>query len=108
MHTLDPRARAFLTWLRVIGWPSLAERTPAQARRDFRLLTAATSRTPSRVRVRYGSIPGPAGRLPVRWYTPRTKRAPRPLLVWFHGGGVVGGDLVTPDCTPPALAGPSR
>ena len=104
MHALDPRARALLTWLRVIGWPSLAERTPAQARRDFRLLTAATSRTPSGVRVRYGSIPGPAGRLPVRWYTPRTGRAPRPLLVWFHGGGFVVGDLFTADGTARTLA----
>jgi acetyl esterase len=104
MYALDPRARAFLTWLRVIGWPSLAERTPAQARRDFRLLTAATSRTPSRVRVRYGSIPGPAGRLPVRWYTPRTGRTPRPLLVWFHGGGFVVGDLFTADGTARTLA----
>ncbi|HKN89470.1 MAG TPA: alpha/beta hydrolase, partial [Acidimicrobiia bacterium] len=104
MHALDPRARALLTWLRVIGWPSLAERTPAQARRDFRLLTAATSRTPSGVRVRYGSIPGAAGRLPVRWYTPRTGRAPRPLLVWFHGGGFVVGDLFTADGTARTLA----
>jgi acetyl esterase len=104
MQALDPRARALLTWLRVIGWPSLAERTPAQARRDFRLLTAATSRTPSGVRVRYGSIPGPAGRLPVRWYTPRTGRAPRPLLVWFHGGGFVVGDLFTADGTARTLA----
>src|SRR5207245_1528166 len=81
-----------------------AERTPAQARRDFRLLTAVTSRTPSGVRVRYGSIPGPAGRLPVRWYTPRTGRAPRPLLVWFHGGGFVVGDLFTADGTARTLA----
>src|SRR5207248_1743581 len=79
-------------------------RTPAQARRDFRLLTAATSRTPSGVRVRYGSIPGAAGRLPVRWYTPRTGRAPRPLLVWFHGGGFVVGDLFTADGTARNLA----
>ena len=62
MQALDPRARALLTWLRVIGWPSLAERTPAQARRDFRLLTAATSRTDAAkireglTKVRNGSV----------------------------------------------------
>src|SRR2546421_5137315 len=104
MHALDPRARAYLTCLRVIGGPSLPGRPPAQARRDFRLLPAATSRTPSGVGVGYGSTPGPAGRLPVRWYTPRTGRAPRPLLVWFHGGGFVVGDLFTADGTARTLA----
>ena len=104
MHPLDPRARAFLAWLRVVGWPSLAERTPAQARRDFRLLSGLTGSAPSVARVRYGSIPGASGRLPVRWYTPKTGRTPRPLLVWFHGGGFVVGDLFTADGTARALA----
>jgi acetyl esterase len=37
-------------------------------------------------------IPGPAGEIPVRIYTP-TGEAPFPVLVWFHGGGWVLGSL---------------
>ena len=38
-------------------------------------------------------IPGPAGDLPVRVYTP-AGRGPFPLVVFFHGGGWVLGDLM--------------
>jgi acetyl esterase len=41
-------------------------------------------------------IPGPAGTLRVRVYTP-TGRGPFPLVVFFHGGGWVLGDLNTHD-----------
>ena len=37
------------------------------------------------------TIPGPAGELPVRIYTPRGK-APFPVIVYFHGGGWVIAD----------------
>jgi len=41
-------------------------------------------------------IPGPAGELPVRVYTPEG-RGPFPLVVFYHGGGWVLGDLDTHD-----------
>ena len=77
---LDPRARAFLAWLDLIGWPRLAERSPAQARRDVRNLAAATSRMESVAKVADRTIPGPGGPLPLRIYTPRHGRRPRPVL----------------------------
>ncbi|TJZ59242.1 alpha/beta hydrolase [Streptomyces piniterrae] len=38
-------------------------------------------------------VPGPAGPLPVRVYRPSRRPGPCPLLVFFHGGGWVAGDL---------------
>jgi len=49
------------------------------------------------------SIPGPAGAIPVRIYTP-VGTAPFPLIVYFHGGGYVVGDLDTQDMIARALA----
>jgi len=40
---------------------------------------------------RDGTIPGPAGRLPVRVYTPQGQ-GPFPVIVYFHGGGWVIAD----------------
>jgi len=42
------------------------------------------------------NIPGPGGEIPVRIYTPEGS-GPFPILVWFHGGGWVLGDLENAD-----------
>ena len=42
------------------------------------------------------TVPGPAGEIPVRIYTPAGE-GPRGVLVYFHGGGWVIGDLETVD-----------
>ena len=36
-----------------------------------------------------GTIPGPAGALPVRVFTPRSGTGPFPIVVYYHGGGWV-------------------
>lgn len=45
------------------------------------------------------TVPGPAGALPVRIYRPLEAPGPAPILVWYHGGGWVIGDLDTTDAT---------
>src|SRR5699024_12265747 len=42
--------------------------------------------------------PGPHGPVPVRIYTPTAPAgAPRPVLVWCHGGAFMHGDLDMPE-----------
>ena len=53
--------------------------------------------SPAEVAARDLSIPGPAGAIPARLYTPPNAVTPGPCLVYFHGGGWVIGDLATHD-----------
>jgi acetyl esterase len=94
---IDPRARAFLASLDAMGWPRMHERTPPQARRDYRLLANLTSGWQPVARVRDAIAHDADRAVRVRVYTPLRGRAPRPLLVYFHGGGFVVGDLDTVD-----------
>ncbi|MCB2057441.1 MAG: alpha/beta hydrolase [Novosphingobium sp.] len=41
------------------------------------------------------SCPGPAGNIPLRFYDVRESRDPSPVVLFFHGGGFVIGDLDT-------------
>ena len=53
--------------------------------------------------VRAGVVPGPAGHIRVRIYTPKADGL-RPVVVFFHGGGWVVGDLDTHDRHARAIA----
>jgi acetyl esterase len=50
------------------------------------------------------TVRGAAGPLPARLYVPRGASAPGPLLVFFHGGGMVYGDLESHDALCRVLA----
>lgn len=76
--------------------------TPAEARATTGkalALGAAPSRPMAEVDDR--AIPGPAGDIPVRVYRPPGLSGSRPLLLYFHQGGCVMGDLdwCEPFCT---------
>jgi acetyl esterase/lipase len=51
------------------------------------------------LRVQDRTIDGPAGPVNIRIYWPPTDHATPPVLVFFHGGGFVAGDLDTHDGT---------
>jgi acetyl esterase len=70
-------------------------------RQSMRLITG----TPTAVAaVRDERIPGPGGALAVRIYHPSAQSAPLPVIVYFHGGGWVLGDLDSHDNVCRALA----
>ena len=50
------------------------------------------------------TIPGPGGALPARVYTPKTGKAPYPVVLYFHGGGFVIATNDTYDASARALA----
>lgn len=72
----------------------------AQRREDTRRTSMIMAGPPVPVReVREVTIDGPGGALPARLYVPfgHGLGSPEPLLVWFHGGGFVLGDLESAD-----------
>jgi acetyl esterase len=91
---LDPELAALLPKLPIRDPRTL---TPQTAREQ--LLALARSRNnvplPQPAAVADRTIPGAAGPLRVRVYRP--KRTPAPIIVYFHGGGWVAGDLDTHD-----------
>ncbi len=99
---LDPQAKAFLDQLAAASAPPLNALPVAEARQALRTLFSTGGPEPVH-KVEDRQIPGPAGGLPVRTYTPAGK-GPLPVLVYFHGGGWVLGDLETHDSTCRTLA----
>ena len=93
---LDPQAQAVIDAVNDLGLPALWEVTPEQAR----INAASRPRPvgPQVAAVADRSIPGPDGDVPVRIYTPEGT-GPFPILVWYHGGGWVIGDLESADPT---------
>lgn len=93
---LDPQAQAFLDQMAASGAPPLTSQSVAQARRSL-LVFASLGGDPEPVAtVEDRKLPGPAGAIPVRVYTPAGS-GPFPVLVYFHGGGWVLCDLDTHD-----------
>ena len=95
---LDPQAQAVLDQLAALGLPAVNEVSPQEARANAKLRPRAQG--PEVAKVEDRSIPGPDGDVPVRIYTPEGT-GPFPIMVWYHGGGWVIGDLESAD-------GPSR
>jgi acetyl esterase len=72
------------------------EQTPAEAREGYLALGNMFGPGEEVTSVEDRTISGPAGEIPVRIYTP-AGTGPFPVLVFFHGGGFVIGDLDSHD-----------
>ncbi|MDX1649395.1 MAG: alpha/beta hydrolase [Myxococcota bacterium] len=72
------------------------ELSPAEAREAYRAMAALLGPGEPVATVEERHVPGPAGPVPVRVYRP-DGAGPHPILVFYHGGGWVIGDLDTHD-----------
>ncbi|HZR84252.1 MAG TPA: alpha/beta hydrolase [Candidatus Binatia bacterium] len=101
---LDPQCKMLIEMLAPPGAPTMDQMSPVEARAMMRRMTDIRAGAGEEVRkVENRKIPAPHGDIPVRIYTPEGG-APLPVLVYFHGGGWVIGDLETHDASCRALA----
>ncbi len=107
---LHPHAKALLDFIVERGIPPTHTLSPAQARAFYLERRAVTQPDPPAIaEVRELRAPGPGGVIPLRLYHPRAaseRQVAPPVLLYFHGGGWVIGDLDTHDtlCRQLALA----
>jgi acetyl esterase len=97
---LDPQARAVIDLVIKSGRPAYNTLSPKEARQLFRETRPAATPTPAEIgAVRDLTADGPGGPIPVRVYRPAGVPAGTalPVLVFYHGGGWVIGDLETHD-----------
>ncbi len=92
-NTLDPTVQHFLADRRAHGEQGLAVNDDVMATRGSKMADPGTLVHP-RIQVPSTEllIPGPAGLIRARHYRPPVAE-PAPLLVFYHGGGLVYGDL---------------
>ena len=96
---LDPEMVAALETIAGRGYPFIHEASVSEAREMIRDIFGAEADAVDSVGVvEDGTVPGPAGDVPVRVYTPDGE-GPFPILVFCHGGGFVAGDLEAYDPT---------
>ena len=93
---LDPQVSAFLHQIAAAGAPPPHEQTPDEARAGFTLLAVMAGPPEEPVATEDGTLPGPNGEIPVRIYRPAGGGL-LPVVVYFHGGGWVIGDITSHD-----------
>src|SRR5438105_28807 len=100
---LDPQAQALIA--SVAGGKPVEQMTPQEMRDALEERVRLTGGPPEPVdQVVPGVVPGPAGPIVVRIYTPKGGQAALPGLVYLHGGGWARGSLQTHDIVCRSLA----
>ncbi|MBO0849769.1 MAG: alpha/beta hydrolase [Pseudonocardia sp.] len=92
---VHPEAEQLLALLAEAGAPPFEELTVPAARAATQGFLELQGEPGAVAAVTNRTVPGPLGEIPVRVYTPTRSSAsgPTPVVVYFHGGGWVIGDL---------------
>src|ERR1700675_1113526 len=93
---LDPQVQAYMDQMAALNMPQLNTLTPEIIREAISMQFALLGEPEAVAHVENLTIPGPAGEIPVRIYTPQGD-GPFPVLAYFHGGGWVICNLDTHD-----------
>src|SRR5438105_1978003 len=97
---LDPVVKTLLDQIAETGGPTLREAGVEQGREMLQMMAMMEGDPVEIERVEPITV---AGTIPARLYA-ATNQRPRPIVVWYHGGGWVIGDLETADRTCRKLA----
>src|ERR1700684_3553764 len=94
---LDPHAKRFLDMVESARVPDMSRLTPSELRQTFLSLAHMVDAKDIPIgKIENREVPGPAGRLKIRIYSPVDSDAePTAGLVFFHGGGGVFCNLET-------------
>lgn len=94
---IRPDMKAFLDMMAQVNGPKLADMTLAEARASYVAMHGLADRPARSLPViRDLACPGPNGEIPLRLYDAREARdAASPVVMFYHGGGFVIGDLDT-------------
>ena len=93
---LDPQAQTLVDAMAKLNLKPVEDSTPEEARESMRSRTAALGPFAEVAAVSEHRVPVTDGKITVRLYSPGGS-GPHPVLVFYHGGGWVIGDLDTHD-----------
>jgi acetyl esterase len=93
---LDPQAQKVVDAVTALNLKPIPQSTPDEARESMRTRTAALGPVEDVPAVADHRVPVAGGEITVRVYRP-AGHGPHPVLVYYHGGGWVIGDLYTHD-----------
>ena len=97
-----PETQALLDMLAAAGAPPMSEGTLTEARETYVGMRDLVDAEPTELAIiKDLTCPGPGGEIKLRYYDSRENRAAGPIIMFYHGGGFVIGDLEThhPYCT---------
>jgi cation diffusion facilitator CzcD-associated flavoprotein CzcO/acetyl esterase/lipase len=99
VRRVQPDVAMVLDLMAQMGLPPIESLSPQEARAFLTAMSAQRPPGPDVAEVADGVLPGPAGDLAYRLYRPEGT-GPRPVVVYFHGGGWVlgGADSDDPLC----------
>jgi acetyl esterase len=98
-NTLDAKVQLICSIVERVRSVPVSELTPEMSREQLATFSKLLGGGPSHVGdVTDMTVPGPAGDMPARLYRPKNAGpGPLPILVFYHGGGWIQGDIETHD-----------